>query len=222
MVKGEEFLNRNQPKRTVKLHDISLPIHSATPHWPGKTPPVLTATRSLSRGDICTCHSLSMDIHFGTHADAPAHFVANGMTVDELPLSVTCGPCRVVEFLAPDRAEIPASIMNDPPAERVLFKTLNSKLLGQREFQVEFVALSEELAALLVRNGVKLVGVDYFSVDRFTRQERTIHRILLGAGVVILEGLDLSAVGAGNYQLIAMPLKIVGAEGSPIRAVLVE
>jgi arylformamidase len=182
----------------------------------------LTATRDMSRGDLCTCHSLSVDIHFGTHLDAPSHFVADGLTVDQLPLPITCGACEVVEFTEPGMPEIPARVMKGLPSERVLFKTTNSKFLSCKEFHPEFVALSQELAASLVKNRVRLVGIDYFSVDPFTSVTRAIHKLLLEAGIVILEGLDLSTVEPGTYQLIALPLNILGAEGSPVRAVLVE
>lgn len=206
----------------MKFHDISLPLHSNTPHWPGKMPLTLTVTQSLAGGDVCTCHSFSMDIHLGTHLDAPSHFVADGKTVDQLPLATTVGPCKVVEFLDSGQTEIPAEVMQGLNAERVLFKTLNSKLLSGNEFEPGFVALSEGLAALLVQKGVKLVGIDYFSVDRFRSNDRAVHHLLLEAGVVIVEGLNLSTVEPGDYQLLALPLKIVGAEGSPVRAVLIE
>jgi len=164
-----------------------------------------------------------MDIHLGTHIDAPAHFIVDGATLDHVPLETMVGPCRVVEFSGGAGSEIPAQVMaGGNPSERVLFKTFNSQLLSQSKFDPRFVAMSESLAHLLVRDGVRLVGIDYFSVDRFDSSDRVVHHILLGAGVVILEGINLAAVDPGEYQLIALPLNIVGAEGSPVRAVLLK
>jgi arylformamidase len=164
-----------------------------------------------------------MDIHLGTHIDAPAHFIVDGITLDNLPLATMVGPCRVIEFLGGAGSEIPAQVMaGGHRSDRILFKTFNSQLLSQSKFDPRFVAMSESLAHLLVQDGVRLVGIDYFSVDRFNSPERTVHHILLGSGVVILEGINLAAVDPGDYQLIALPLNIVGAEGSPVRAVLVK
>jgi arylformamidase len=206
----------------MNIYDISLPLQAGSPCWPGKSPLALTATRSLLRGDHCTSHTIGMDIHLGTHIDAPAHFIADGITLDQVPLATMVGPCRVIEFLGSPASEIPSQIMaGGHPSERVLFKTFNSQLLSHSKFDPRFVALSEDLAHLLVQDGVRLVGIDYFSVDRFNSPGRAVHHILLGSGVLILEGINLAAVEPGDYQLIALPLNLVGAEGSPVRAVLV-
>jgi len=161
-----------------------------------------------------------MDIHLGTHLDAPSHFVTGGMTVDKVSLAQTTGSCTVIEFSSSEVREIPASVMDGVLAERVLFKTSNSSLLSRREFEPDFVSLSEELALVLVQRDIKLVGIDYFSVDQFRSEGSPVHRILLDAGVLILEGVNLSGIQPGDYQLLALPLNIVGAEGSPLRAVL--
>ena len=152
----------------MNIYDISLPLHAGSPCWPGKSPLTLNATRSLSRGDHCTSHTIGMDIHLGTHIDAPAHFIVDGITLDHVPLATMMGPCRVIEFLGGPGSEIPAQVMaGGHRSERVLFKTFNSQLLSQSKFDPRFVALSEGLAHLLVQDGVRLVGIDYFSVDRF-------------------------------------------------------
>ena len=216
---GEQF---GRKPGTVKIYDISLPLHARSLCWPGKSPLALTATRSLSRGDPFTAHKISMDIHLGTHIDAPAHFIVNGSTLDQVPLATMVGSCHVIEFRGPLGSEVPAQIMAGHQRKRVLFKTHNSQLLSHSKFDPKFVSLSEALAHLLVDNGVGLVGIDYFSVDHFDSPNQSVHRILLGSGILILEGLDLSAVQPGDYQLFALPLNIVGAEGSPVRAILVD
>jgi arylformamidase len=177
--------------------------------------------RSPSHGDPLTTHEIRMDIHLGTHIDAPSHFIHGGRTIDQMPLSNMAGLCRVIEFSDLLASEIPEHVMKGEWPERILFKTRNSALLSRPEFDKQFIALSEALARLLVRTGVCLVGIDYFSVDRFESSDKKIHHILLSSGVLILEGLDLSAIEPGDYQLIALPLNIIGAEGSPVRAVLV-
>jgi arylformamidase len=206
----------------MKIIDISLPLRAHSLSWPGKAPFALESVRSLSRGDAFTSNIVRMDIHLGTHIDAPSHFISDGSTIDEIPPFKTMGPCRVIEFADPREPEIPAQIMEGQHGvERVLFKTRNSDLLFRPEFDPQYVALSEPLARLLVETGVCLVGIDYFSVDRFESTDRAVHHILLGSGVLILEGLNLREVEPGDYQLIALPLNMAGAEGSPVRAVLV-
>ncbi|MFZ0038311.1 MAG: cyclase family protein [Candidatus Acidiferrales bacterium] len=206
----------------MTIHDISLPLHTASPRWPGKSPLTLQLIRSLSRGDACTSRSFGMDIHLGTHIDAPAHFIRDGDTIDRVPLATMVGPCRVIEFTGPPGSEIPADIVARQRAERVLFKTQNSEMLSRTTFEPHFVSLSEALAYVLVRERLRLVGIDYFSVDRFESPNSAVHHILLQAGVLILEGINLSGIEPGDYQLLALPLNIVGAEGSPVRAVLVK
>jgi arylformamidase len=206
----------------MKIYDISLPLHADSPCWPGKSSLTLEATRSLSRGDVCTSNTVGMDIHLGTHVDAPAHFLVDGITIDQVPLATMVGPCRVIEFSGAPGSEVPAEVMAGHRSERVLFKTPNSHLLSRPKFDPQFVALSEALAHLLVRDRVCLVGIDYFSVDRFESPNRAVHHILLEAGVLILEGINLSAIEPGDYQLLALPLNIVGAEGSPVRAILMK
>jgi len=211
-----------EPPDYMTIYDISLPIHKDSPSWPGKSPLMLHDTQSLSRGDSCTAHTISMDIHLGTHLDAPAHFVVNGTTIDQVPLTAMVGPCRVVEFPGPLGSEIPPQIINGCRSERVLFKTQNSHLLSLSTFDPQFVPLSEALAHELVRNRFCLVGIDYFSVDSFASSNRAVHHILLDSGVMVLEGINLSRITPGDYYLVALPLNIVGAEGSPVRAVLMD
>jgi arylformamidase len=206
----------------MTIHDISLPVRKDSPSWPGKSPLLLRDTQNLSRGDACTARTMTMDIHLGTHLDAPAHFVFGGLTIDQVPLTTVLGPCRVVEFADSFDSEIPPDVLEGCDSERVLFKTRNSDLLSRPDFDPHFVALSEALARELVKNRVCLVGIDYFSVDSFDSTKRAVHHILLESGTVILEGINLSAIAAGDYYLVALPLNLVGAEGSPVRALLID
>jgi len=206
----------------MTIHDISLPIRKGSPSWPGKSPLLLCDTQNLSRGDPCTARTMTMDIHLGTHLDAPAHFVVGGATIDQVPLTAMVGPCQVVEFAAPFGSEILPDVLKECHSERVLFKTRNSGLLSRPHFDSHYVSLSEALARELVKNRVCLVGIDYFSVDSFGSTKRAVHHILLESGTVILEGINLSGIVAGNYYLVALPLNLVGAEGSPVRALLMD
>lgn len=178
----------------------------------------------MGQGDSCNVSTLSMSVHTGTHVDAPSHFVADGRTVDKLLLKVLFGRAYVLHLPDTDlvTAQVLAQAELPPRTRRVLLKTRNSDywLEEQLDFQSEFVALSSDGAQYLVDRGVQLIGIDYLSVAPFNESER-IHQIILGAGVVILEGLDLSRVSEGRYNLYCLPLKLEGLDGAPARAVLI-
>ena len=209
----------------MPIHDISLPISESLIVWPGDPPIRITQTSHLDRGDMATVTRLDMGAHTGTHVDAPAHFIQGGSGVDELDLNVLVGPALVVQALEADAlsAEVLEGLSIPPGTERVLFRTRNSDrwARGEREFAEDFVAITEEGARWLVARSVRLVGVDYLSVAPFDDPVPT-HRILLRAGVVAVEGLDLSGIVPGVYQLVCLPLKIVGRDGAPARAILIE
>ena len=162
----------------------------------------------------------------GTHVDAPAHFIENGATVEQLALDVLVGRATVVERLNDDIITPEILEAETLPAEtkRLLFKTKNSALWSDpdHQFNPDFVALNAESASWMVDNGIKLVGIDYLSIQMFKDTEPLTHRILLDAGIIILEGLSLQAVNPGEYQLICLPLKLAGSEGAPARAILIE
>jgi arylformamidase len=209
----------------MKLYDITVPFSTDLPVYPGDPAVQITQVASLAAGDICTVSHLSFGSHTGTHVDSPAHFVAGRATLDELSLEVLIGPARVVdvgEISAIDAATIASA--NLTGVERVLFKTRNSRLwqAGVREFEREFVYLETEAAARLVALGVKLVGIDYLSVEKFNFEQPTTHYALLGNNVVIVEGLNLTGVAAGDYELICLPMKIQNGDGGPARVVLRE
>ena len=175
--------------------------------YPGDPEVRLERVSSIAAGDVANLSRLDLGVHSGTHVDAPLHFVEGAPSVETLPLDVLVGPCVVVEGLDP--GAVPAG------TERVLFKTANSRLWERDEFSDDFVKLDGEAARALVGRGVRLVGIDYLSIG-----DEEAHRVLLGAGVVAVEGLDLREVEPGQYRLVCAPLKLVGAEGAPARVLL--
>jgi arylformamidase len=208
----------------LTIHDISLTITPALPVWTGDPPVRLSQPSHLERGDICTITRLDISAHTGTHLDAPAHFIRGGSTVETLDLDLLIGPALVVDArghghltaAAFDALAIPDGV------QRLLLRTDNSLhwQRGETAFAEDFIAIDPSGAAWLVARGVRLVGIDYLSVGSFDNGVPT-HEILLGAGVIAVEGLDLSAIEPGPYQLICLPIKLGGADGAPCRAVLV-
>ena len=194
------------------------------PTWPDSKRFSLEPIMRLENGDEANVSQLDMEIHIGTHVDAPWHFVSGAKTIDKVPLDILMGEATVVEM--PDVSSITADnleALNLPVGvERLLFHTRNSQLWenGSTEFYPDFVALAPDAARWVVDRQIKLVGVDYLSVQRYGDPPDT-HQILLGAEVIVIEGLDLSGVKSGRYNLSCLPLKLIGAEGSPARAVLV-
>jgi len=209
----------------MRIYDISLPLSPDLPIWPGDPAFELKLLESMEAGAHANVSALSSGVHIGTHVDAPHHFLNDGRTVENLALDALVGPCYVAQ-LPDDIEEINAEVLAGIPVaegvERVLFGTRNSHLWGrgEREFQRDFVAITEDGARWLVERKVRLVGIDYLSIAPFGDSGPT-HTVLLEAGVVVVEGLDLSAVQRGFYDLYCLPLKLVGAEGAPARAILV-
>ena len=207
-----------------KIIDISVGIHSQMPTWPHSKKFALEPIMRLENGDEANVSQLDMEIHIGTHVDAPWHFVSGAKTIDQVPLNILMGEATVVEM--PDVSSITADnleALNLPTGiERLLFHTSNSLLWENKstEFEPNFVALAPDAARWVVDRQIKLVGVDYLSVQRYGDPPDT-HQILLGAEVIVIEGLNLSGVKSGRYNLSCLPLKLIGAEGSPARAVLV-
>lgn len=200
--------------------DISLPIRSGMPVWPGDRPVLVHQTMSLERGDLFNLTECHFTAHTGTHLDAPRHFLPSGDAIDALPLEAVLGPCRVVRIHDPVAVR-PAGLPPLHSGDRVLFQTNNSfNNIHLREFVEDFVYVSKEAAAVLAAARVQTVGLDYLSVGGFHRDLVETHLVLLGAGIWVIEGLDLSAVEPGDYELACLPLKLVGADGAPARAAL--
>lgn len=202
--------------------DVSVTVRDGMPHWPDNPPIVLERVMELRRGDECNLSRLDMGVHTGTHVDSPVHFIPDGAGLDEMPLSATMGEARVVEIHDPH--EITASELQQhelQPGERVLFRTANSPRCWQSSTFVEdFVHITEQSAGYLAERGVRTVGVDYLSVGGYRSDGASVHRTLLEAGIWIIEGLNLSAVTAGRYELICLPVKLHGSDGGPARAIL--
>ena len=201
----------------AEIIDISVPLSPSTVSWENESTPVIERVSSIEAGDGYNLSRLVLGTHTGTHVDAPLHFIGEGGSVDRLPLDALIGPALVVD--ACDVAvEIDVELVErelPPGCERVLFSTRNSELWNEPGFRSDFVGISAHAAALLVARGVRLVGIDYLSVGA-----PATHRELLSHDVVCLEGLDLRGVAAGRYRLVCLPLRIVGADGAPARAVL--
>jgi arylformamidase len=208
----------------VRIHDVSVPLSSDLPFWPDN--PRFSRHRALSieKGDPANVSQISMGVHTATHVDAPVHFFEGAGGIDTVAVDSLVGPCLVVEAnppgdeLRPDDLPITDHV-------RVLFKTRNSGLWARHDddFQPNFVSLSPELATCAVERGMKLVGVDYLSVESFhAPSSYPVHHTLLGGGVVPVEGLDLSQVEPGEYQLFCLPLRIVGSDAGPARVILTQ
>jgi arylformamidase len=212
------------PKRPIlTIYDISLTLSPALPIWPSHLPYAISRARDIERGDRSNVSYLQMTAHTGTHVDAPLHFMPGGRSVEALDLNVLVGPALVVEAQEAEVIDARLLAALDLPAEatRLLFHTRNSGCWarGEPDFREDYVALDASGAQWVVDHGVRLVGVDYLSVATF-HDAVTPHRILLGAGVIPVEGLNLTGIEAGEYQLACLPLKIGGGDGAPCRAVL--
>ncbi len=210
------------PQTTASWIDVSVPLYTGMAHWPDNPPVEIEYALSLDRGDAANVSKLSMGAHTGTHMDAPLHFLKDGISIDQMPLIATMGRARVIEIS--DLQSIkPAELEphNIQLGERVLFKTLNSQRAWQGdEFDKDFVYISKEAAVYLAKLQIQTVGVDYLSVGGFYKDGQETHHALLGAGIWIIEGLNLSQVQAGEYDLICLPIKMRGREGAPARAVV--
>ena len=208
----------------MTIYDVSLPISESLVIWPGDPSIRITQPSHLDRGDEATVSRLEMGAHTGTHVDAPIHFIQGGSGVDRLDLNLLVGPALVVHAPEADAltAEVLEGLAIPPGTERLLFRTRNSQhwAFGEREFWTDYVGITDEGARWLIARGVRLVGVDFLSVAPYDELVPP-HRTLLGAGMVVVEGLDLSDVGPGVYQLVCLPLKVVGGDGAPARAILI-
>ncbi len=210
----------------MKIYDITLTVTPRLAVWPGDPQVVLERLSKMEDGANNNVSRLATSVHAGTHVDAPYHFLREGKTIEDLSLDVLIGPAQVVE-LPEDVTLITAEALQkvgiEIGTERLLLKTSNSRFWTRQdpEFQTEFVAVSPDGADYLVKQGVKLVGIDYLSVAPY-HESRPTHEILLGASLIVLEGADLSKVPAGRYELYCLPMKLGGSDGAPTRAVLIE
>jgi arylformamidase len=202
--------------------DISVPLRTGMVHWPGDAGVRIERTLAIERGDSMNLSTVSMCLHSGTHMDAPLHFLAGAPGLDRMPLTATVGPARVIELpaaLSIGRAELEPHAIR--PGERILLKTTNShRCWSTDDFIADFVPVSPDGARHLVERGIQALGIDYLSIGAPGPEGEQTHRILMTAGIWIIEGLDLSALAPGDYELICLPLKVLDADGAPARAIL--
>jgi arylformamidase len=205
--------------------DVTATLDPATtPIYEGDAPMKFEFLKDMRKGDAFTLSAYSMGAHSGTHIDAPMHFVLGGASIESLSLEPLIGPARVLDI--PDSVQaIDAAELNRHQwrgAERVFFRT-RSSLRGwmtSSTFHRDFAYIAPDAAKLLADAGVRLVGIDYISAEQFGAPAPMTHRILLGAGIPIVEGLSLERTSAGDYDAIVLPMKVAGHEGAPARAVL--
>lgn len=211
----------------MKIYDVTVPLSEQTPVYEGDPNVQIEAANQIAKGDAANVSRLCFGAHTATHVDAPNHFIEGARRVDELEMGKLLGTCRVVEIdknaMAIEAAHV-ENIENLESVERVLFKTRNSEFWNDlsQGFRKDFTYIAPEAAKILVDSGVKLVGIDYLSVEKFGAETFDTHITLLEKEVVIIEGLDLREVPAGDYELICLPLKIIGGtgDGAPARTVL--
>jgi arylformamidase len=202
--------------------DVSVPLHDGMVHWPDNPPVSIERALSMDRGDLCNVSKMSLGVHTGTHMDAPVHWIPGGKGIDEMPLDAVIGPARVIAIqdsvsIKPDELKA----YNIQRGERVLFKTRNSgRCWSSDAFVEDFVFVAHEAARYLATLGARTIGVDYLSVGGYKLDGAETHRALLDAGIWIIEGLNLSPVAPGMYDLICLPLRLAGADGAPARALL--
>ena len=205
------------------LIDISMPLEREMVVWPDSRGFELDPFKKISEGASSNTSQLCMHTHCGTHVDAPLHFIEKGKGIDKVAMQTLIGKARVYD--AGIRKKIDRDFLEKldfRDVERALFRSINSAYLSESKFRKDYVYLSEDAAEFIVRKKIKLVGIDYLSIDGFSEKNRPAHHVLLSSEVIILEGINLLKVKAGDYELLCLPLKIVGADGAPARALLRE
>src|SRR5215472_6459548 len=205
------------PKISNKWLDVSVPIYGGMVHFPDNPSIEIDTITHVERGDICTLSAIRMGSHTGTHIDAPIHFLPGGAGAEEVPLDNLIGPARVIEIKDPHAVKAEElRVHNLGACERVLFKTSNSERCWKTsQFVHDFVSIAEDAASYLASLNTLAVGIDYLSAG-----SPETHRALLSAGVVIIEGLNLAGISQGRYELLCLPLRILGGDGAAARALL--
>jgi arylformamidase len=208
----------------ARVIDISVALERPLPSWPGSSGHRTRRSMSIEAGDMANMTELQMDVHAGTHVENSLHFLADGQPLSAVALERLIGPALVVAVTGPaitpqllEEAEVTRG------TSRLLLKTSNSALwhAADPSFRTDYVALTRDAAGWLVERGIDLVGIDYLSIQRYGDDPET-HRVLMRAGVAIIEGLDLSEVDPGPYQLVCLPLRLASAEAAPARVILME
>jgi len=213
----------NKEEHPMKLYDASIPIRKGMVTFPGDPPFRMEPCFQREKGDPFDLALISMGTHLGTHVDPPAHYLEGGATVDEIPLNTLVGPGIVLDMRGV--SQIDRHSLEDTPLGdhvRVLLKTDNGPLLLDPSFHEDYVHLTEDGASYLVEKGVSLVGIDYLSIERYQNPDAPVHRALLQAGVLIVEGVHLLEIPPGPYEIFCLPICIKGADGAPARVLLRE
>ncbi|MDI1240332.1 MAG: cyclase family protein [bacterium] len=210
----------------MEIYDVTISISETVPIWEGDPPATVRGERALAAGDGANVSSLCFGAHTGTHVDAPNHFIEGTRRVDELDLAKLIGPCRVVEIASDVVGVEPSHLPSLGGVERLLLRTRNSEFWSTPEdgFRKDFTYIKLATARLLADAGIKLIGIDYLSIEAPGSEGHPVHVTLLEKEIVILEGLDLREVSAGDYELACLPLKYVGGtgDGAPARTVLIK
>jgi len=209
-----------------RIIDISLPYSDALPAWPGEPKPAIEFLEQISEGGVANVTRMTACVHFGTHMDAPMHFVEGAGGIDGIDLNKLVGPAWVVDLQGISKITAGDLANSNIPegTKRILFRTDNSELWNNpaHDFFEDFVAITPDGASWLVNRGVVFVGIDYLSIETYHTTDFATHKTILGAGVAVVEGLDLRHVNAGKYQLVCLPVKLVGRDGAPARAILID
>ncbi len=206
-----------------RIIDISRKIYPKMTVWPGDGGPDITSDALIEKGDVCNLSSIRMGVHTGTHVDAPLHFIDGGKDIGSLDISRFIGYVKVFEIK--DKKSISVENIKDldiNKGDAIFFKTQNSQIPEEDEFNTDYVYFDKTAAELLVEIGIKTIGIDYFSVDGYGLGEHPVHMFLLSHEIGVIEGLCLKDVDEGRYLYSCLPLRIEGVDGSPVRAVLLE
>jgi arylformamidase len=211
----------------MHIYDVTIPISETMPVWPGEPGVRIETMARIAQGDQVNASRVNMSSHTGTHVDAPYRYIQKGLTADRLPLKSLMGSAFVAEVDGLEGNTIQvydlAKLHFPADTKRLLIKTSNSDLwqYGYTEFERDFVHLAPKTAEWLVKRNICLIGMDYLSVEAFGARDSRVHHALLGAGVVILEGLDLSRVPPGPCELVCLPLRIEGSDAAPARVLVI-
>lgn len=210
----------------MKIYDLSIAIKPSMTVWPGQQKPKITVKTD---GEDASTTSISLVSHNGTHVDAPKHFIKSGKTVDKLDINKLVGQCKILDLTNFFKTGGPAEIgwahfgtIKVRKGDRILIKTGNFKFLEGKKFTKDYISLSEDAAKNLVKRGISLIGIDYFGIEKKGNEGHPVHKHLLKAGIIIVEGLNLKDVTKGEYTLVCAPLPLEGADASPARVFLLK
>jgi arylformamidase len=206
-----------------KWIDLSLTLKSNMVHWPTDPPFSIARVREMDKGDTVNLSKIIMGAHSGTHVDAPVHFIKGAKGVDQILIDSLIGPARIIEIADVDTIKEKALAGHGiKKGERILLRTRNSinKILYKDTFSEDFVYMEKGAAEFLVARGIKTLGIDYLSVGGYKKDGPDVHRMLLGAGILIIEGLDLTEALPGRYHMICLPMKILDSDGAPARVIV--